>query len=413
MKIAKSDLLSALAVANRVVDVKSKVPILECGKVKDGYLYATNLDIGVEIPMMSQEPPSKETFTFPLKRMTEIVKSLESETVELLENDGVMSVNGGLFEINVLPADEFPDFEIPENIATQAVVGKDALKNVLPAVTKEEYVSGVYFDAEAGRIVATDGHRLHMEPAIVNDLSFLLNADHAKALLKTAGKDDSEITLGVNTRKILIEDTQVGGPEILNDLTKTQLINLADDFFGLKFTAKDKVADIRKAMADTMEATKPAPEYREEVQHLVVKLGDASFVMRPLITKFPDYHAVVPDTFAYDVKVQRGEFLNAVTQALTMANERYKAVRLTFNGKSTIEMEALNPEVGSYRRLSVPMKGHVEPAIESGYNPVYLRDIMNITKDDESEFSLGLNDATKPLVFTQGTFTGLVMPMRV
>jgi len=69
--------------------------------------------------------------------------------------------------------------------------------------------------------------------------------------------------------------------------------------------------------------------------------------------------------------------------------------------------------VGTYQRLTVPMAGHVDPAMEAGFNPSFLRDIMNVTKDNDAEFEVGVNSNSLPLTFNLGSFEGLVMPMRV
>jgi len=171
MRINRKELLDALKIANRVVPKSSSLPILSTVQIdgKTATLKATDLDVGVAVPM--EIPRTTEKFTLNARRLTDIVKSLDSDdvTIKVMTGDDIpenwVNING-LFEISGYPSDEFPDFKIPEVTGGLVTVGKKALQNVIPATTREEAgfkLSGVYFDAERGKCVATDGHRLHME----------------------------------------------------------------------------------------------------------------------------------------------------------------------------------------------------------------------------------------------------------
>jgi len=296
-------------------------------------------------------------------------------------------------------------------------VGKKALENVIPAVTREEAgfkLSGVYFDAEQGKAVATDGHRLHMEPINAEGGSVMVDGKALGTVISSLGKDEDEITFKTDTKKVIErEATDPPGKTLLHGLKKEQLISLAEDYFvGLSWVGDETVANIREIlMAEMQKAAEPV--YSETARHVVVKTEKATFVIRPMEIRFPDYVQVVPKEAVHTITVKRGDFLPAVNQALTMANERYKAVRLTFNGKGTIEMESVNPDIGNYQRLTVPMTGHVDPQVEAGFNPAHLKAIMEITKDNDAVFEVGVNSNVLPLTFNLGSFEGLVAPMRV
>lgn len=421
MQIERKKLLDALKIANRVVEKKSSMPILASVQLdgKSATLRGTDLDTGVVIPL--EIARTDEIFTLPAKQLTDIVRSLDVDDVKMTAmegegNEGWVNING-MFEISGYPNDEFPVFEIPETTG-YATVGKSALQNVISAVTKEEAgfsLSGVYFDAEQEKCVATDGHRLHMEPISIDcEKSFMVGAAALKTIMASTGKDEDEITVKTVYRKV-VEREGTGEPpdeDILEGLKKAQLIELADDYFNMPFDNKNKVDDIREFMMDEMQK-KSETVHSEEVRSVVAKTENATFVVRVAETRFPDYQAIVPKESKHRISVKRGDFLAAVKQALTMTNERYKAVKLTFNGKGTIEMNAVNPDIGSYQRLTVPMTGHVDPAVEAGFNPSFLQSIMEITKDNEAEFEVGINSDSLPLTFNHGSFEGLVMPMRV
>ena len=419
MIINRKELLDALKIANRIVPKSSSMPILATVQLdgKSATLQATDLETGVEIPL--EIPKTAEKYTLSAHRLTDIVRSLDADDVEIKAMDGEGQENwvniNGLFEIAGLDADEFPRFDIPETTG-YVTVEKKALQNVIPAVTREASgfkLSGVYFDTEQGKCVATDGHRLHMEPINIEGGSVMVDSEALKTIISSLGKDEDEITLKTDAKRVIErEASDPPDEDILEGLKKSQLNSLADDYFGLRFDNKDKIDDIREElMAEMRKASEPI--YSETARSVVVKTEKATFAMRPMEIRFPDYIQVFPEKTAHTVTIKRGDFLPAINQALTMANKTYKAVRLTFNGKGTIEMESVNPDVGTYQRLTVPMTGHVDPAMEAGFNPSFLRDIMNVTKDNDAEFEVGVNSNSLPLTFNLGSFEGLVMPMRV
>ena len=417
MLLNKKKLLDALRIANKVVPKSSSMPILSTVQIdgKSATLQATDLDTGIEIPL--EIARTAEKFTLSAKRLTDIVRSLDADDVEIKVMDGNKNwVNiNGLFEIAGFDADEFPVFEIPKTTGF-VTVGKSALQNVIPATTKEEAgfkLSGVYFDAEQEKCAATDGHRLHMEPINVDGGSVMVPVPALRAVISSLGKDEDEVMLKTDVKKVIErEASDPPDEDILDGLKKAQLINLADDYFDITFHKDDKIAGMRDHLMTRMQE-ESEPVYSNTARNVVVKTESATFVIRPMELRFPDYTQIVPENPTHTITIKRGDFLPAINQALTMANERYKAMKLTFNGKGTIEMESVNPDVGTYQRLTVPMGGHVEPAVEAGFNPSYLKNIMEITKDNDAEFEVGVSSSSLPLTFNHGSFQGLVMPIRV
>lgn len=421
MIINRKELLDALKIAIKVVSKSSSFAVLSCVKLdgKNAVMQATDLETSVEIPL--EMPRVDEVCVLSARQLKDIVGSLESDDVDIkvevdAEAGNRVNING-LFEIFGMAVDEFPEFNAPEDTQGYVTIGKAALKNVLPAVTREDSgfkLSGVYFDAEQEKAVATDGHRLHMEPIGISGKSFMVSGPTLGTVISCLGKDETEITFKSNSKRVIErEATDPPDKNILAGLKKEQLVGLANDFFvGLSWVGGETVADIRNVLMSEMNAA-AEPVYSENTRAVIVKTEKATFITRPLEINFPDYMAVIPGEPVHTVTVKRGDFLPAINQALTMANERYKAVRLTFNGKGTIEMESTNPDIGTYQRLTVPMVGHVDPQVEAGFNPTFLKAIMDITNDNDAEFEVGVNSNSLPLTFNHGSFEGLVMPMRV
>jgi DNA polymerase III sliding clamp (beta) subunit (PCNA family) len=122
------------------------------------------------------------------------VKALHKEIEEI-----TLSVTSDTVKINdrcTLPSSEIDDF--PELVTVEgplAIIDSlaDALRCVLPAVSEDQsrYVlTGVYFDFTKGKVVATDGFRLHMADIEAADVPSLVLPRRSAALLYKYGATD-------------------------------------------------------------------------------------------------------------------------------------------------------------------------------------------------------------------------------
>jgi DNA polymerase III sliding clamp (beta) subunit (PCNA family) len=103
----------------------------------------------------------------PLKLLYSEIKALHSNItiVEIERSEKAISVNGRC-QLNVSSAEEFPEFPVVGGEAVSIHELDLKLKKVIPAVSKDETrytLTGVFFDFEKGKLVATDGFRLHYE----------------------------------------------------------------------------------------------------------------------------------------------------------------------------------------------------------------------------------------------------------
>uniref|UniRef100_A0A6M3X9K6 Putative DNA polymerase n=1 Tax=viral metagenome TaxID=1070528 RepID=A0A6M3X9K6_9ZZZZ len=425
MKINKKKLLAALRIASRVVEKKSHMPILGTVLIANGIMKATNLDIGVNIAL-DAEMDKDEKFCINCRRLTDIVRSLDAETVEIMAKENQAVKINGYFEVYNMKADEFPDFNMAEaeiDEKNHVTISKGALQRVASSATNEECgfnLAGVYFDGENSVAVASDGHRLHMENVEMSGPAWFLPLTAIRVIMP-ACKDEVTFKVFKAQQVVVRPESEKPEADMLDGLDKSQLMALNDDYFGLEVSAKGTIKQIAKTMMDVMKE-KAKPEYKDVIKNVLTTINGITFVVRTPETRFPDYKAIFPN-IVYTVNVKRDDMLPPLEQALSLSSERYKAVKMMFNGH--IEMECVNPDIGTYQRHTIPMKGNIEPEVRGGFNPVYLRDIVAMATDDveigvPESHVLTKEDGTiediglcKPLVFKHGTFTGLVMPMRV
>lgn len=125
--------------------------------------------------------------------------------VELDFRNDVVSVNGRC-EIVTLPAKDFP--KVP-NVKGAEYIGTTlpaAAAKVVCAASTDEYkhnMKGIFFDLVNGKVVATDGHRLHYEEVDKTDASFILSRKavalmtrHSASSIYTIGKNSVSMRLG-------------------------------------------------------------------------------------------------------------------------------------------------------------------------------------------------------------------------
>ena len=141
----------------------------------------------------------------------------------------------------------------------------------------------------------------------------------------------------------------------------------------------------------------------------VALANEVEAMARVVEMKYPDYQSVIPKESNHSLVIDRKALVKAVKQASVLSDDRYQGSLFTFNGGLTIT--ATNPDKGEYGKENLEMEGVVNPEIEFGLNPKYIANVLEHMKDEK--VNIGLSETTKPVVFTEGDFLGLVMPMRI
>lgn len=188
--IDHSELTSTLKIALDFIEKKNYLPALTHIRLtSDGavcVIRATDLNVS-----WKKEIPCKGGAVdrlIPAELFYKEIKALSDDVslAELVFNKASVSVNGRC-EIFTLSVADYP--ETPEadgaDISTSCLC--ICVSNVIAAASKDEYrhnINGVFFDLKKGRLVATDGHRLHIEDAKEADASFILSRKAAILIVK-------------------------------------------------------------------------------------------------------------------------------------------------------------------------------------------------------------------------------------
>ncbi len=130
----------------------------------------------------------------PAKTFMAEVRALPSEVrdVELRFSDGSVSINGRC-KIRTTDGEEFPKLPTVFGNVVKVSGLTEALSRVIPAVSTDQtpYVlTGVMIDIERGKVVASDGFRLHYDDIVTEGgPALILPANAVKILLKHKGED--------------------------------------------------------------------------------------------------------------------------------------------------------------------------------------------------------------------------------
>ena len=373
--VERSHLLRSLSHVHRVVERRNTIPILsnvlvraESGKLT---LKATDLDLEVTETVAAEVSQPGAT-TVPAHILHDIVRKLPDGAEGSLDTgDGsqlALKSGRSRFTLQVLPESDFPDLttgEFPTQFSLPAATIKKLIDRTQFAISTEEtryYLNGIYLHVVTVgktpmlRAVATDGHRL------------------AQAQVDAPG--GSEKMAGVIVPRKAVGEIQ-------------KLVEGSESDIGVE------VSDTK------IRVTIPASSAGGDVV-LTSKLIDGTF---------PDYVRVIPQNNEKVLKVDRGEFADAVDRVSTISSERGRAVKIGLTeGKMTLSVN--NPDSGS----ATEELGVDYPAddIEIGFNARYLLDVAGQLETGTAEFRFA-DPGSPTLILDDGATDALyvLMPMRV
>jgi DNA polymerase-3 subunit beta len=373
--VERSHLLRSLSHVHRVVERRNTIPILSNVLIRaDGgklTLKATDLDLEVTETVAAEVGLAGAT-TVPAHILHDIVRKLpDGAEVSLDTGDSsqlALKSGRSRFTLQVLPESDFPDLttgEFPTRFSLPAATIKKLIDRTQFAISTEEtryYLNGIYLHVVTVgkkpmlRAVATDGHRL--------------------AQAQVDAPPGSEKMTGVIVPRKAVGEIQ-------------KLVEGSESEIGFE------ISDTK------IRVTIPASGAGGDVV-LTSKLIDGTF---------PDYARVIPQGNDKVLKVDRGEFADAVDRVSTISSERGRAVKMGLTeGRMTLSVN--NPDSGS----ATEEVGVEYPAddLEIGFNARYLLDVAAQLETGTAEFRFA-DPGSPTLILDDGAADALyvLMPMRV
>ncbi len=325
-------LLKPLAQVVNVVERRQTLPVLAnlLARVEGDLLSLTGTDLEVEMVARTRVDDAETgEITIPARKLFEIVRALpDGSKVTIAQAGDKVTVSAGRsrFTLASLPANDFPALD--EVDATERVrVGEAGLKELIErtafAMAQQDvryYLNGLLFDLrdKALRCVATDGHRLAMCEAV-------------------------------------LEETVQ---------TKRQII-----------VPRKGVLELQRLL----EGSDRELELEMGRSHIRVKRDDVTFTSKLIDGRFPDYEAVVPIGADREVKIDREAFRASLQRAAILSNEKYRGVRIEVS-PGQLKINAHNPEQEEAQE-EIEAETKVDSLV-IGFNVNYLLDALSALRDE-------------------------------
>lgn len=364
-KIEKEALLKPLQIVVGIVERKQTMPILsniliekEIDKIR---FTSTDLEIQITTSIdINEDNDSISAITVGGKKLQEILRILPDQSkisIELKDNKAHIKSNKSKFNLQSLPAQDFPKLSNQLADSRKITLNQSALKKLFASVQfamaqqdVRYYLNGVLVVIEDNifRAVATDGHRLAYNAIPVDSLM-----------------DKMEIII---PRKAIVELSK-----LLSDGNET--IEL--EFSTLQF----------KATFSGIELT--------------TKLIEG---------KFPDYHRVIPN-YSNHLSINRTLVQQALQRAAILSNEKFRGVRFVLTEKNLCIISSNSEQEEAQVEIETDYHGE---AIDIGFNVNYLMDGLSSIHSEMAIFSFG-NPNSSILITSPDDleFRYVVMPMRI
>ncbi len=372
--VKQSQLAHCVSMVSRAVSPRSTLPVLSNILVKTDQgrlrLSATNLELGIT-SWIGARIEGDGAITVPARTFTDLVSNLPSDEVVLtLDNSTqTLTVRCGTSETNIkgIDAEEFPPIPEPDlddGVPLNITNFKEMVQQVAFAASSDEarpVLTGVLVKLEGHHITmaATDGFRISIrEDEIPNAVSRPIEA--------------------------------IIPARALTELSR--IISSGDEMLIMTF-----------------------PQERGQV---IFHMDDLELASQLIEGSFPDYQAIVPQTFKTHTLLSTAGLLKACKQAEIIAREGTNVARLNIipetdeSSPGTLEMSAISEQTGTSEVL-------VDASVDGipllvAFNVRFLREVLEVIKSDN--VWLETNAANTPgLIHPQGDdhFKHIVMPMHI
>jgi len=359
-------LLKTLQSVTGIVERRHTLPILSNVLLegKDNVFSFTATDLEIQVKADSSEVKFDKEFaiTTSAKKLQDILRALaEGTKISLDQQENKIQVKAGKsrFNLQTLPADDFPKFQTTEGLDQSINIKQNEFKDLLTkvqfAMAQQDiryYLNGMLLVIKEGKIkvVATDGHRL----------------SYAEAELADAGNISAEVIV---PRKTIME--------------LMRLLAESDDPIAIAI-GKNQIK---------------------------FAFGNVTLNSKIVEGKFPDYTKVIPGGYMNSFQVDRIVLLQALQRAAILSNEKFRGVRMVITKDSVRVVSSNSEQEEAQEEVEVKYEGD---AIDIGFNVSYLLDVLNNVDCKEIECTFG--DSNSSGVFTipgDESFKYVVMPMRI
>jgi len=363
IRIAKTELLRGLRLAQGIADRKSTMPMLANVLLRTQgknqiLVAATDLNVSLTAELKSQNA-TEGGITLGAKNLHELVANAPGDDITLKKADNHWAeIRSGkvTYRIVGMPDRDFP--KVPDHreasySTVESAVLREMIDRTLFSVCNDEtrfHLNGVFFESDGSkaRMVSTDGHRLSK-----------------------------------------VERTIANGPKLSTGV----------------IIPKKGLLEIKKVLESGASS-----KLAIKTPHLFLVQEDIAIGVKLIDAQFPPYEQVIPKDHKKIITVDRVRLIDALRRAQLMSSET-RGVKLAAT-KEGITITSDNPDLGEVREeLDAEYKG--DP-IAIGFNPKYVVELLGQIASDQITLALG-GELDPGLIQPLGadTYLGVVMPMRI
>lgn len=365
-KIEKEALLKPLQMVVGIVERKQTMPILSNILIEKDFnkIRFTSTDLEIQITT-SIDAPSDDSgnsaITVGGKKLQEILRILPDQSkvsLEVKDNKVQIKSNKSRFNLQSLPAQDFPTLSNQLSNARKIKLSQPVLKKLISsiqyAMAQQDvryYLNGVLFIVEDDKVkaVATDGHRL-----AYNSITVEGNSEKSEVIIP---------------RKAIVELSKL----------------LSDD-------ENDEI------------------EIEFSAQQLKASFSGIELITKVIEGKFPDYQRVIPN-YSNHLGINRTLVQQALQRAAILSNEKFRGVRFVLTERNLCIISSNSEQEEAQVEIETDYHGE---AIDIGFNVNYLLDGLNSIQSEVAIFSFG-NPNSSILISSPDDqdFRYVVMPMRI
>jgi DNA polymerase-3 subunit beta len=362
-RIAKTEFLRGLRLAQGIADRKSTMPMLANVLLRTqgkGQLLVAATDLNVSLTAELKCTVATEGgITLAAKNLYELIANAPGEEVSLKKADNHWAeIRSGkvTYRIVGMPDRDFP--KVPDHreasyATVESSVLREMIERTLFSVCNDEtrfHLNGVYFecDGSKGRMVSTDGHRLSK-----------------------------------------VERTIPNGPKLTSGV----------------IIPKKGLLEIRRVLE-----TGPSCKLAIKTPHLFLVQEDIAIAVKLIDAQFPPYEQVIPKDHKRIITIDRVRFIDGLKRAQLMSSET-RGVKVAAS-KEGITITSDNPDLGEVREeVDAEYNGD---AIAIGFNPKYVVELLGQMSSDQITIALG-GELDPGLIrpVSSDEYLGVVMPMRI
>ncbi|TXH74188.1 MAG: DNA polymerase III subunit beta [Lysobacteraceae bacterium] len=357
-------LLKPLAQVVNVVERRQTLPVLAnlLARVEGDQLSLTGTDLEVEMVARTRvEDAAAGEITIPARKLFEIVRALPDGSKVTLSHAGdkvTIQAGRSRFTLASLPANDFPaldEVDATERVRVAEASLKELIERTAFAMAQQDvryYLNGLLFDLrdKTLRCVATDGHRLALCEAVLED--------------------------PVQTKRQII-------------------------------VPRKGVLELQRLL----EGGDRELELEVGRNHIRVKRDDVTFTSKLIDGRFPDYEAVIPIGADREVRIDRESLRASLQRAAILSNEKYRGVRVEVS-PGQLRINAHNPEQEEAQE-EIEADTKVDSLV-IGFNVNYLLDALSALRDEHVVLQLrDANSSALVREASSEKCRHVVMPLRL